>query len=172
MTYIQELRKARIYHGTLIFSILRIIPHSKKHGIIQHYQPKHAPHFEGLANEKKYWKRISLYGKQERTNAKLPPKITQQCQITTQNTIAYFKSGNCHNCRTCIFLLEGSTYELNSGQTFSIKYNFNSALKNLIYVLRCGGYGGDYIGQTNSTLRDIHMVYSNKSRIPPLEKYW
>ena len=74
----------------------------------------------------------------------------------------------CHrpNCGLCVHLIEGDTFEFKSGRKFYVHESMTCAVKNVLYVIKCGGCGEEYIGQTGDFLRKRVTVHNQQIRDP------
>ena len=74
----------------------------------------------------------------------------------------------CHrpNCGLCVHLIEGDAFEFKSGRKFYVYESMTCAVKNVLYVIKCGGCGEEYIGQTGDFLRKRVTVHNQQIRDP------
>ena len=74
----------------------------------------------------------------------------------------------CHrpNCGLCVHLIEGDAFEFKSGRKFYVHESMTCAVKNVLYVIKCGGCGEEYIGQTGDFLRKRVTVHNQQIRDP------
>ncbi len=70
------------------------------------------------------------------------------------------------NCGLCKQLIEGNTFNFNSGKTFTIFESMSCDVKNVIYVMRCNGCRKEYIGETGDFLRKRVTVHNQQIRDP------
>ena len=73
------------------------------------------------------------------------------------------KKSNRSNCGLCEHLITENKLTFQCGKTFKAKYSMSCEVKNLIYVIPCGGCHEEYIGETGDTLR--HRVTVHKEQI-------
>ena len=69
-------------------------------------------------------------------------------------------------CATCDNLIEGESFEFKDGPKFRVKTNMTCSSSNLLYVIKCGGCGENYIGQTGMELRKRMTVHRQQIRDP------
>ena len=74
----------------------------------------------------------------------------------------------CHkpNCGLCVHLIEGDAFEFKCGRKFYVHESMTCAVKNVLYVIKCGGCGEEYIGQTGDFLRKRVTVHNQQIRDP------
>ena len=74
----------------------------------------------------------------------------------------------CHkpNCGLCVHLIEGDAFEFKCGRKFYVHESMTCAVKNVLYVIKCGGCGKEYIGQTGDFLRKRVTVHNQQIRDP------
>ena len=71
------------------------------------------------------------------------------------------------NCFCCEYISPGAEYFFKEVQyTFKIKSKFNCESKNLIYVIVCSGCNKEYIGQTQTMLKERLSIYRQHIRQP------
>ena len=59
------------------------------------------------------------------------------------------------NCGLCIHLIKGSTISFKCGINFKVHESMSCNVQNVIFVMRCRGYGEEYIGETENGSRYI-----------------
>ena len=64
----------------------------------------------------------------------------------------------------CDRLTTDTEYLFSSGKTFKVKACMSCDVKNLIYVIKCCGCQGEYIGETGDTLHHRATVYKQQIR--------
>lgn len=69
-------------------------------------------------------------------------------------------------CGTCAYIIEDSKFEFSYGKVFTVKNNMNCRSKDVIYVIRCAGCGGNYIGETGIELKNRVTVHRQQIRNP------
>ena len=71
------------------------------------------------------------------------------------------------NCFCCDYISQGTEYLFKEVKyTFKIKSKFNCESKNLIYVIICSGCNKEYIGQTQTMLKERLSIYRQHIRQP------
>ena len=63
------------------------------------------------------------------------------------------------NCGVCEHLITENEFVFQCGKTFNVKTTISCEVRNLIYVIRCGGCQEEYIGETGDTLRHRLTVH-------------
>lgn len=93
--------------------------------------------------------------KQLLTRAKFTEKVEQP----------KVKRCNRPNCGLCKHLIEGEKFTFKCGKSMFVRTNITCDVKNVIYVIRCSGCGGEYIGETGD-LRKRVTVHNQQIRDP------
>ena len=93
-------------------------------------------------------------------------KLLTSAKLPSTNPQPTVKKCGRPNCGTCFHLIEGPSYQFQSGHIFVVKRNLNCASKNLIYAIRCMGCLQDYIGQSSLNLRKRITVHRQQLRDP------
>ena len=77
-----------------------------------------------------------------------------------------FPSYSCNrpNCGVCENLNTENEFVFQCGKTFNVKTTMSCEVRNLIYVIRCGGCQEEYIGETGETLRHRLTVHRQQIR--------
>ena len=68
------------------------------------------------------------------------------------------------NCGVCEHLIIENEFVFQCGKTFNVKTTMSYEVRNLIYVIRCGGCQEEYIGETGDTLRHRRTVHRQQIR--------
>ena len=67
-------------------------------------------------------------------------------------------------CGVCEHLITENEFVFQCGKTFNVKTTMSCEVRNLIYVIRCGGCQEEYIGETGNTLRHRLTAYRQQIR--------
>lgn len=70
------------------------------------------------------------------------------------------------NCGLCHHLIIENIYHFKCGKSFKVKSHMSCNVRNLIYVIQCGGCQEEYIGETGDTLRHRLTVHRQQIRNP------
>ena len=70
------------------------------------------------------------------------------------------------NCGLGIHLVEGNSFKFSCGINFKVHENMTCEIKNVIYVMKCRGYGEEYIGETGNFLRKRVTIHNQQIRNP------
>ena len=92
-------------------------------------------------------------------------RLLTKAKFTSNNTPKLTKCDK-PNCGLCIHLLEGDSISFRCGTNFKIHENMSCDVKNVVYVMKCGGCGEEYIGETGNLLRQRVTIHNQQIRDP------
>lgn len=94
--------------------------------------------------------------------------LTRARYDRTPQTKTVVKCGR-GNCGLCRHLVEGHTFNFKNGKQFHVNENITCDVKNVIYVITCGGCAENYIGETGN-LRQRVTIHNQQIRDPSTRK--
>ena len=86
------------------------------------------------------------------------------CAITDTQELPKISKCNRPNCGVCKPLITENEFIFQCEKTINVKTTMSCEVRNLIYVIRCGGCQEQHIGETGDTLRHSLTVHRQQIR--------
>ena len=83
-----------------------------------------------------------LKSKRQPNNLK---QLLTKAEFNETQTTPSITRCNRPNCKLCLYLEEGNEVKFKNGKKYTIKFNMDCNIKNVIYRIKCKGCGEDYI---------------------------